>query len=105
HAAEDGGRKIALFGERANGLIEPRRRLIERSAEFFQRVAGTIAGERPKIPFGDAAGKFLQALYAGGEAEGNQQRSASGEQQDDEGTKPQAAAKGAKQLLNAGKRN
>ncbi len=79
--------------------------MIQRSAEFFQRVAGAIAGKRAEIAFRDTAGKVLEALDACGEAEGNQQRSSSCEQQNNEGREPQAAAEGAEKLLNGGERN
>src|SRR2546423_1424252 len=39
HAAENRGRKVALFGERANGAVQALRRLIERNAELFKSIA------------------------------------------------------------------
>src|SRR5205823_67161 len=62
HAAENGGRKIALFGERANGAVEMRGGLVERGAKLFKSIARGVAGERAKIAFGDAAGRCFEAL-------------------------------------------
>ncbi len=54
HAAENGGGKIAFFGQRSNGAVQPRGCRIQRNCERLQAIAGAIRFDRAKIALGHA---------------------------------------------------
>ena len=63
HAAENRGREIALFGERADGTVEACGRLIQGHRQSFQCVAGAVCINGTKIAFGNAARKRSQTVH------------------------------------------
>src|SRR6266478_4457361 len=74
HAAENRRREIALFGERTDGEVEPRGRLIQGHGQSFQGVAGAVCINSTKIAFRNAARKRSQTVYAVRERARDQQR-------------------------------
>src|SRR5207248_970594 len=88
HAAEDVGGKVALLGDRANGALTTSRRVVQGDGQNFQDIAGAVRLNRPKIAFGHAARKRLQALHAARERARDQKRGHSRNQQHGEGREP-----------------
>ena len=88
HAAENRGGEVALLSERANCAVQVGRRIVQRSGQSFEGVAGTIRLDGAKISFGNAARKGLQSFHTARKRAGDQERHCSRNNEHDERGKP-----------------